>query len=319
MDSQFIVEYVELAKRLNVTETARYLNMSQPTLSKHITALEKTLRFQLFERSSTGLKLTRSGVDLLPYAYELIEKQQAFLTRAKELRANPLRRLSVGGVVNEEAATEAMARLIGAMSPVYGTNFLELKASHHKTSITMLEEGIADIVFDFCEEKDLADADGVDCVPVCKIPLAILISKSNPLSDRETVTIDELKEFTLIKMEGAHMAHGWSCIERMCEAHGFEPTYRRQYSMRQIDLLTIAANLGSDIMVLGMNYIKRIGSGSSMFAKVVPISDEDAYIPLSALFHMDNANPILQEALDLISMTSESHVYDCSPGINTKD
>lgn len=90
MDSQFIVEYAELAKRLNVTETARYLNMSQPTLSKHITALEKTLRFQLFERSPTGLKLTRAGIDLLPFAYDLIEKQQAFEARAKELRANPL-------------------------------------------------------------------------------------------------------------------------------------------------------------------------------------------------------------------------------------
>ena len=85
MDSQFIVEYAELAKRLNVTETARYLNMSQPTLSKHITALEKTLRFQLFERSPTGLKLTRAGIDLLPFAYDLIEKQQAFEARAKEL------------------------------------------------------------------------------------------------------------------------------------------------------------------------------------------------------------------------------------------
>lgn len=82
--------------------------------------------------------------------------------------------------------------------------------------------------------------------------------------------------------------------------------------MRQIDLLTIAANLGSDIMVLGMNYIKRIGSGSALFAKVVPIADEDAYIPLSALFHMNNGNPILQEALDLIAATDESHTYDCA-------
>lgn len=313
MDSQFIVEYAELAKRLNVTETARFLNMSQPTLSKHITALEKTLRFQLFERSPTGLKLTRAGIDLLPFAYDLIEKQQAFEARAKELRANPLRRLSVGGVVNEEAATEAMARLIGTMSPTYGANFLELKASHHKTSIAMIEEGIADIVFDFCEEKDLMDVDNVDCVPVCNIPLAILVSKANPLANRETVAIDDLRDYTLIKMEGAHMAHGWSCIERMCKSHGFEPTYRRQYSMRQIDLLTIAANLGSDIMVLGMNYIKRIGSGSALFAKVVPIADEDAYIPLSALFHMNNGNPILQEALDLIAATDKSHTYDYAP------
>ena len=84
--------------------------------------------------------------------------------------------------------------------------------------------------------------------------------------------------------------------------------------MRQIDLLTIgAANLGSDIMVLGMNYINRIGSGSALFAKVVPIADEDAYIPLSALFHMNNGNPILQEALDLIAATDETHTYDYAP------
>ena len=63
-------------------------------------------------------------------------------------------------------------------------------------------------------------------------------------------------------------------------------------------------------MVLGMNYIKRIGSGSALFAKVVPITDEDAYIPLSALFHMNNGNPILQEALDLIAASDESHTYD---------
>lgn len=313
MDTQFIVEYVELAKRLNVTETARFLNMSQPTLSKHITALEKTLRFQLFERSSSGLRLTRAGVDLLPYAYELIEKQQSFAERAKELRNNPLRRLTVGGVVNEEAATEAMARLIGTMSPRYGANFLELKASHHKTAIAMLKEGIADIVFDFSEEKDLADVEDIDCVQVCRIPLAILVSKTNPLAEREAVTVDDLKDFTLIKMEGTHMAHGWNCIERACSAHGFEPLYRRQYSMRQIDLLTIAANLGTDVMVLGANFIKRIGSGSALFAKVVPIVDDDAYIPLSALFHMNNDNPILPEALDLIAATGESHIYSCSP------
>lgn len=105
------------------------------------------------------------------------------------------------------------------------------------------------------------------------------------------------------------MANGWSCIERICSAHGFQPNYRRQYSMRQIDLLTIAANLESDIMVLGMNFVKRIYNGSSLFAKVVPIVDEDAYMPLSALFMMNNDNPILSEAIDLLAPIPDA-IYD---------
>lgn len=309
MDTQLIVEYVELAKRLNVTETAKFLNMSQPTLSKHVTALEKALRFQLFERTPNGLRLTRAGIDLLPYAYELIEKQRAFTEKARDLRNNPLPRLAVGGVVNEEAATEAMARLINGMSKKYGSNFLELKATHHKTLGTMLEEGSADIVFDFCDASDIKDVEGVDSILICKIPLAALISKSNPLAERDAITIDDLRDFTLTKMEGTHMANGWSCIERICSAHGFQPNYRRQYSMRQIDLLTIAANLESDIMVLGMNFVKRIYNGSSLFAKVVPIVDEDAYMPLSALFMMNNDNPILSEAIDLLAPIPDA-IYD---------
>ena len=50
MDISAFNEFVELAKRLNITETARMLNMSQPTLSKHMAALEEDLGFRLIER-----------------------------------------------------------------------------------------------------------------------------------------------------------------------------------------------------------------------------------------------------------------------------
>ena len=41
MDTNYLVEFVELAKRLSFTETSRSLGMNQPTLSKHIAALEE--------------------------------------------------------------------------------------------------------------------------------------------------------------------------------------------------------------------------------------------------------------------------------------
>lgn len=51
MDTDILQEFAELAKRLNFTETARLLDMSQPTLSKHISSFERELRIELFDRS----------------------------------------------------------------------------------------------------------------------------------------------------------------------------------------------------------------------------------------------------------------------------
>lgn len=89
MDIEVLREFVELAKKLNFTETARTLNMSQPTLSKHIGALEKELRIPLFDRTSANLRLTRAGADLLPYAYRAIEASTEFLEKAKALKTTP--------------------------------------------------------------------------------------------------------------------------------------------------------------------------------------------------------------------------------------
>lgn len=89
MDIEVVREFVELAKKLNFTETARTLNMSQPTLSKHISALEKDLKIPLFDRSSANLRLARAGADLLPYAYKTLEASTEFLEKAKSLKTTP--------------------------------------------------------------------------------------------------------------------------------------------------------------------------------------------------------------------------------------
>lgn len=300
MDTQLIVEFVELAKRLNVTETARALNMSQPTLSKHINSLETTLRFKLFERSPSGFRLTRAGIDLLPHAYELVEKQNAFFEEAKRLRNAPLPRLSIGGLINEEPVTEALGRVISGMSETCGSNFLELKYAHHKTGIALLAERVVDIFFDFVDEDDLAGDSEIDSILISKIPWVAVVSKDNPLASLDAIHIDNLQECTLLKMEGTHMAAGWERIEKICAQHGFEPAFRRRYSMKNADLLFASANLGNDVMLLGANFVQRIHSGSVFFAKAIPVVDEDAFLPVSAVFRMDNHNPILPEALDYL-------------------
>ena len=65
--------FLAVARELNFTRAAETLYVSQPALSKQIRALERQLRVTLFERSRSTVRLTRAGVELVPYAERMAE------------------------------------------------------------------------------------------------------------------------------------------------------------------------------------------------------------------------------------------------------
>jgi DNA-binding transcriptional LysR family regulator len=64
--------FVAVAEHQNFTRAAQELFVSQPTLSKQIAALERTLNAPLFHREHGGVRLTRAGQALLPYARRIL-------------------------------------------------------------------------------------------------------------------------------------------------------------------------------------------------------------------------------------------------------
>jgi DNA-binding transcriptional LysR family regulator len=72
IDLQKIETFLCAAENLNLSEAAKQLHLSQPTVSHHIKTLEQELGAELFERSNTGLRLTEAGRLLLPWARRLL-------------------------------------------------------------------------------------------------------------------------------------------------------------------------------------------------------------------------------------------------------
>jgi DNA-binding transcriptional LysR family regulator len=64
--------FLAVAQQLHFTRAAETLYVSQPALSKQIRALERQLRVQLFEREPGGVRLTRAGAELMPYAEQML-------------------------------------------------------------------------------------------------------------------------------------------------------------------------------------------------------------------------------------------------------
>lgn len=72
-----------MAEELNFTRAAIRLNYSQPTVSKHIQALEKSLGLTLLKRSQGKYQLTRAGQEIYSSTFNIFKELQQIETISK--------------------------------------------------------------------------------------------------------------------------------------------------------------------------------------------------------------------------------------------
>ena len=74
MTIQFLRYIVSVAEIGSITETAKQLHISQPSLSAALKEAEKKVGFAIFTRGRSGIALTKEGVELLGYARQVIQE-----------------------------------------------------------------------------------------------------------------------------------------------------------------------------------------------------------------------------------------------------
>jgi DNA-binding transcriptional LysR family regulator len=99
----------------SLSAAARALGITQPTVGRHISALERELGVVLFTRSQTGLLPTDAAVSLRPYA-EAMESTAAALERAAGSRGDGegvsgVVRISCSDVIGIEVLPSVLAQL----------------------------------------------------------------------------------------------------------------------------------------------------------------------------------------------------------------
>ena len=81
--------FIAIADAASFRRAANRLQVSQPTLTNQILALEAALGLQIFERSRGGTVLTAVGRELLPNARRLLEEFQGVIDQAESVSRGP--------------------------------------------------------------------------------------------------------------------------------------------------------------------------------------------------------------------------------------
>ena len=83
MDLRVLRYFLTVAKEQSFTKAAHQLNITQPTLSRQLAALEDELGATLFERGGHSINLTSEGQLLKRRALEIVDLEDKIVSEFK--------------------------------------------------------------------------------------------------------------------------------------------------------------------------------------------------------------------------------------------
>ncbi len=283
MELSYLREYIELVRSLNYTKAAKKLHVTQPTLSKHVVAIEKELGCKLFERDRRKVEPTDAGRIFASAALQMMEafdEAQAKISEAE--KRNPLR---VDGVLfdNTLASIFSIAATFMDRKGYPAVNY-----THHAGTdcFELLMADEVDVACTFYPSEELEPM-GLSYMPMTRSRFAALMSPDNPLAQKRSLTMDRLRNSRLIKFADSYAIHGWQSIEEVCRNHGFIPRTRTVLGRNTTNYFTTP--LAEDEIVILQTSTPQLRYLSD-FSRVVtlPIEDDDALFHLYAIYKTDN-------------------------------
>ncbi len=194
LQSKQLLYAIELAKARNYSQVSEKLNISQPTLSKQIINLEKTLGVKLFERSTASVTLTPAGEYFIREAEALLYREDQILRVMQQYQSGEIGRLSIG--VSPYKNLYLMPRVIGKFKLRYPKVQIFL---HERTSDQLREEA-AEGKYDFVVINLPVDTAVLDTVYLEKeqLLLAVPNAMAAPLRAQMGSSTDAI-DFSLCK------------------------------------------------------------------------------------------------------------------------
>jgi DNA-binding transcriptional LysR family regulator len=141
LDWTLVRSFLAVAEHKSLSAAARALALTQPTIGRHVDALEGSLGVALFTRSVHGLKPTDAALDLLPHA-KAMAATAAALARAASGEAQDERgtvRITASDVIGAEVLPAILARARAAHPAIA----FELALSNRTENLMLREADIA--------------------------------------------------------------------------------------------------------------------------------------------------------------------------------
>lgn len=193
MELRLLRYFLAVARENSFTRAARYLHVTQPTLSRQLMDLEEELGQKLLNRETHHISLTPEGMLLRKRAEEILAMVQKTEAEFSSIGENVAGDIHIGG--GESRAMELVADVICELHEEFPDIRCHLYTAVAGDVMERLDNGLLDFGV-LLQPVDISRYDSVT-LPV-KDRWGALMRRDHPLAAKEAVTPEDLRKEPLI-------------------------------------------------------------------------------------------------------------------------
>lgn len=180
-----------LHQEQNFTRASIRLGITQPAVSTHIKQLEEEYGCKLLIRSKNDIKPTEKGEIVINYAKRLKSLHQKMVDELKDSEKTHTK-IRIG--ITHSAENGTLTKILSSYAMENHTTSLTIITDTIKNLYNMLETYELDLII--VEEKK--DKPNLNYLPLGSDEIVAVVSKDNPLSAKNYVDLDDLKNEKMI-------------------------------------------------------------------------------------------------------------------------
>lgn len=194
----FLIAFCEVVKCESFTEAARRLHLTQSSVSKQVSEVEKAFGTTLLERTNAGVQLTTEGRIVYPFLVGMLEHYEQAKDQIQQYIGNPQGVLHVGATFS--IGNGLLPQAIAEFNKQYPNITINARIMNsHDAVQTVLNGG-----FGMALVEGLVDSKGVEALPFAEDELVLVVPANHPWYDRTSVTPEDLtNERWIVREEGS--------------------------------------------------------------------------------------------------------------------
>ena len=277
-----IESFLTLAETLNYTEAADRLYITQSALSRSILQMEEELGITLFTRSRRGVELTPAGESFFLDAEKMMELYSEGIARAKTAYKGEHGRISIA--CHRTVVEPGLFDIVESFSKEKKDIALDFVSMTTSEIILALDSGTVDCAV----TSGLPRTEGIEKILIHPYPECLVVSKSHPMANLETVSIKDLRNESFAVMSRSFSSRGHDNVIGLTRDAGFSPHIEAEAD--SVPHLLLLLSQGKLVTILSENY-KYMAYDRFSF---IPLSEQDV-TNLAFVYNKNNSNPCLMQ------------------------
>lgn len=287
MDTLQMKYFVTAAKCLNFTEAANQLFISQPTLSRQITAIESELNMQLFIRDKRSVRLTPAGEYLYHKLSALYQEYCEIVDHARDKSTGFSGNLNIG-VLDGHIISDFFPDILKSCNSQYPNLKINLARGSFRQLTDGLYSGIYDLVITL--SFDIMKKEKLSFFSIDKTVDCIAMHYTHPMAERESVYLSDFKEDTFLLISPEDSTEPALRVPELCKQEGFYPNIKYAPNLETV-MLWVEAGMGVAII----NNYNSLSQNSNV--RLVPCASL-SHFELVAAWYQESNNPAISIMLE---------------------